>query len=109
MRVRSRAGTTALVLAAVLVAAGWLVARDRAARPAPADPTGRWRRRQPGATVVFTGRNHGKLKPCGCTAPQTGGLERLATLLDILRARSKGALTALALGGMSPDPIPTDP
>jgi hypothetical protein len=54
--------------------------------------------RKPHATLVFAGRNHGKLKPCGCTSPQMGGIEGLATAIELLRERASGALAALSLG-----------
>lgn len=103
MRLSRRAWTIGLTLA-VLGAVGWALPEERAARAAPADAAGRWRGRQPKATLLLTGRNQGRLKPCGCTSPQMGGYERMAVLIEILRTRSKGALAAVALGGMAPRP-----
>jgi hypothetical protein len=53
---------------------------------------------KPQATLLLVGRNQGKLKPCGCSAPQTGGLLRMATCLDLLRERAGGALVTVSVG-----------
>lgn len=77
------------------------------AEPAPgvADPReATWQRYQPLATVLLTGRQAGKLKACGCTSPQLGGLDRLGAVVDALRRRAEGALLPLALGGVMPPP-----
>jgi hypothetical protein len=39
--------------------------------------------------LMLTGREQGLLKPCGCTEPQRGGLERRAVLLEKVRAVAK--------------------
>ena len=49
------------------------------------------------ALVALTGREEGLLKPCGCTSPQQGGLERRAALLEAARAVAKAA-GAVSLG-----------
>ncbi len=49
-------------------------------------------------TVFLTGAILGKYKPCGCTAPQVGGIERLAGLVDILEKRAEKGVVGLALG-----------
>src|SRR5262245_40690262 len=95
---------TLLPLAAGLAAAALLPAREPA-RASPADPQGnRWQQRRPAATLVLMGRNQGKLKPCGCTAPQKGGLERAAVAVELLVRRADGALAVAALGGIMPPP-----
>jgi hypothetical protein len=83
--------------------AGLLVSRcgDDAARvaaedAAAADP---WLQGRHDLTLVVVGDLKGKLKPCGCTKPQLGGLERLAALVDRLRPRSGGAVAGIGLGG----------
>jgi hypothetical protein len=47
--------------------------------------------------VMLTGREHGLLKPCGCTEPQRGGLERRAVLFEKSKAVAK-ASTAVSVG-----------
>jgi len=69
----------------------------------PADPAElRTRRYTPHVTLPLVGRNFGKFKPCGCTQPQLGGLERLAALLELLSARAQGALAPVSLGWVMP-------
>lgn len=50
------------------------------------------------ASILLTGGHLGKHKPCGCTQPQMGGVERLAALKDRLATRSGGNVLGLALG-----------
>lgn len=50
------------------------------------------------ASILLTGGHLGKHKPCGCTQPQMGGVERLAALYDRLAQRSAGPVLGLALG-----------
>lgn len=92
-----------LLLGAVVARAG-----DPPPSPAPAPRTApasaRWPRYRPMATVLLVGRQGGRLKPCGCTKPQTGGLERMAAVLDLLRERAEGALAALSVGGVMAGP-----
>jgi hypothetical protein len=47
--------------------------------------------------LLLSGREEGLLKPCGCSEPQLGGLERRATLWDRARANAK-ASAAVSLG-----------
>jgi hypothetical protein len=42
---------------------------------------------KPDAVIVFSGQTFGYLQPCGCSRPQTGGLERRAVLMQSLRAK----------------------
>ncbi|MDJ0973629.1 MAG: cytochrome c family protein [Planctomycetota bacterium] len=49
-------------------------------------------------SIVLTGGHLGKHKPCGCTQPQMGGVERLAALYDRLAERAGGNVLGLALG-----------
>lgn len=78
-----------------------------AAAPAPGGPAAgiAWPSQRAAATLVLSGRNLGKLKPCGCSAPQMGGLERLATAVELLRARSGDALAAVSLGWSAAPPV----
>ncbi len=48
-------------------------------------------------SIVLTGGFLGKHKPCGCTSPQMGGVERLGALIDEL-AKTRGAVAGLCLG-----------
>jgi hypothetical protein len=40
----------------------------------------------------------GKLKPCGCSEPQLGGIERLAALTELNRKRAREGCAGLSLG-----------
>jgi hypothetical protein len=61
----------------------------------PADP-------KPDAVIVFTGQTFGFLQPCGCSRPQTGGLERRAVFMDSLRAKG-WPLAGIDLGDIHPE------
>ncbi len=50
------------------------------------------------ASILLVGGHRGKHKPCGCTTPQMGGVERLAALYDLLKKRAYGGVLGLALG-----------
>lgn len=50
------------------------------------------------ASLLVSGGLLGKHKPCGCSQPQMGGVGRLARLLDMLRVRAEGRVTALVAG-----------
>lgn len=99
-RARRRLLPASFVLA-LACGGGVVLARDdapEAAAPAAAAPTGP----QPeDATcdilLMLSGREAGLLKPCGCSEPQMGGLERRATLWDRARANAK-ASAAVSLG-----------
>lgn len=57
--------------------------------------------RRPVISLLLCGGQRGKLKPCGCSEPQLGGLARLAFLWDLLRQRAehgRGLASALSLG-----------
>lgn len=97
-----------LLLAGLAAGLGRLAAEDPSAPAgAAADPAGAsWPRRRPQATLLLTGRQGGKFKPCGCTKPQLGGIERLGTVIDLLKRRAQGALAPVALGGSMPPPSP---
>lgn len=96
---------------ALLVPLACAVVARAGDEPAPAAPaprtapaSARWPRYRPMATVLLVGRQGGRLKPCGCTKPQTGGLERMAGALDLLRERAEGAVAALSVGGVVAGP-----
>jgi hypothetical protein len=95
---------TALSLALGLVVAALPTDRE-SARAAPADPAGpRWQQVRPTATLLLFGRNQGKFKPCGCSQPQLGGVERGARVKELLTRRADGALAAISLGALLPPP-----
>jgi hypothetical protein len=48
-------------------------------------------------TLLLSGREDGLMKPCGCTYPQMGGLERRAVLAAMARTSAK-AFTAISIG-----------
>lgn len=56
--------------------------------------------RAPDAVLVLTGQRYGYLKFCGCSSPQSGGLERLYNLLEQLRGRS-WAVVPIDLGDLT--------
>lgn len=94
-----------LGLAAVLAIGGYVVWRpvtmsaNEAAPPAAApDPLLQdWDR--PAVALVLSGEMHGYIEPCGCTAGQTGGLARRATLMQELRSTRGWNVVGLDLGG----------
>jgi hypothetical protein len=43
--------------------------------------------KQPEAVLILSGQTFGFLSPCGCSRPQTGGLERRANLISRLKAK----------------------
>ena len=98
----SRRFVGAASLAAALVAAACLSPdRDRLTAADPPTTTGGtpketlfggrplfagWPKGQtPDAVIVFTGQTWGYLQPCGCSRPQTGGLERRAVFIKQLK------------------------
>ena len=48
--------------------------------------------------LMFSGREHGLMKPCGCSSPQRGGLGRRAAMWERARTKAK-AYAALSTGG----------
>jgi hypothetical protein len=85
---------SAVVLALLLVSAlsatalaRWL----RGAETAEAKSAGKFPGRalrgwtKPDLTLVLTGQQHGFLKPCGCSHPQVGGMERRYNLLQMFK------------------------
>jgi hypothetical protein len=98
-----------VAIAAATVAGGGADAPARAEDVAPAIPAPdasaeavearAWRERRPYASFLITGLQRGNLLPCGCTRPKTGGVERLATLVDRLRRRPEdGGWAGLSFG-----------
>jgi hypothetical protein len=67
--------------------------------PAPAPRDEAWARERPDASIFLAGAQKGKLKPCGCTKPQTGGMQRNAGAMDVARERAPDAFAAVSLGG----------
>jgi hypothetical protein len=71
-----------------------------------------WGPRPPDVVLLLTGQQHGYLLPCGCSQPQTGGLERRYNLLRLLKARG-WPVVAVDLGDVArkegiggPAPLP---
>lgn len=99
-----------MALLACLAGAVVLLRSPRAPGRAEARPAAeagvRWPQARAAGTLLLSGRNLGKLKPCGCSAPQMGGLERLATAVELLRARSGDTLVPVSLGWSAAPPVP---
>lgn len=53
----------------------------------------------PAVALVLSGEMHGYVEPCGCTAGQTGGLARRATLIEQLQQQRGWNVVGLDLGG----------
>lgn len=70
----------------------------REAELAEDQPPESWWQEKHELTLLLYGNNAGKHKPCGCTAPQKGGMERLGDLRDRLARRGGGSLEAVGLG-----------
>ncbi len=64
---------------------------------APATAAPRPEEEEADVVVMLSGREYGIMKPCGCTAPQMGGLERRAVLFATAKAHAKAA-AALSVG-----------
>lgn len=47
-----------------------------------------WWGRRPAVRIFLTGGQRGLLKPCGCTSPQLGGLQRAASVLYQIQRRA---------------------
>src|SRR5687767_4715814 len=102
--------------AAILL--GWLATApappDAAGAPPPTGPAKEptvggvplfkdWPANQkPDAVIVFSGQTWGLLQPCGCSRPQTGGLERRAEFIDTLKAKG-WPVAGVDLGDLYPD------
>jgi len=92
------------LLASCVVLFGCLVGCDEKGTGKKVDPPF-----QPDACdvlLMLSGSEGGLLKPCGCSTPQRGGLERRAALFDRARAKAKvaGAISVgEALGPGLPD------
>lgn len=56
---------------------------------------------KPAAFLVLSGQMHGYMQPCGCSRPQTGGLERRYELIRELCARGV-PVSAADLGDLAP-------
>lgn len=99
-RSRGRRILPALVLG-LWVGAGAVLAKDDAPEggvPPPAAPSGPAPEdEQADVLILLSGREAGLLKPCGCSEPQMGGLERRAVLWERARANAK-ASAAVSLG-----------
>lgn len=60
---------------------------------------------KPDAVVVLTGQTFGFVQPCGCSRPQTGGLERRAVFMESLRAKG-WPVAGVDLGDVYPEKSP---
>jgi hypothetical protein len=58
----------------------------------------------PDAVIVFTGQSYGYLQPCGCSRPQTGGLERRAEFIESLKAKG-WPVAGVDLGDLYPEKV----
>ncbi len=61
-----------------------------------------WPNQKPDAVIVFSGQTFGYLQPCGCSRPQTGGLERRAVLIKSLEAKG-WPVAGVDLGDLAAD------
>ncbi len=68
-------------------------------------PFSDWPAQKPDAVVVLSGQTFGFLQPCGCSRPQTGGLERRAAFMDALRAKG-WPVAGVDLGDLHPEKAP---
>ncbi len=59
---------------------------------------------KPDAVIVFSGQTFGYLQPCGCSRPQTGGLERRAVFIDSLKAKG-WPVAGVDLGDIYPEKV----
>ena len=91
-----------LMLALAAFASTW------AADPPPAKPTETlftdWPAQKPDAVIVFSGQTFGLLQPCGCSRPQTGGLERRAHFINTLKAKG-WPVAGIDLGDLYPEKV----
>jgi hypothetical protein len=87
----------AALLLFVTIGGGTPEGRMREARGAPPSEQA-WQAHRPHVSLLIAGNQLGKFKPCGCTSPQLGGLERLAVLIERLRFRAGEGYGAVSLG-----------
>jgi hypothetical protein len=59
---------------------------------------------KPDAVLVLSGQTFGYLQPCGCSRPQTGGLERRAQLISALKAKG-WPVAGVDLGDLYPEKV----
>ncbi|QJW92878.1 cytochrome c family protein [Frigoriglobus tundricola] len=59
---------------------------------------------KPDAVIVFSGQTFGYLQPCGCSRPQTGGLERRAVFIEALKAKG-WPVAGVDLGDVYPEKV----
>jgi hypothetical protein len=59
---------------------------------------------KPDAVIVFTGQSYGYLQPCGCSRPQTGGLERRAEFIESLKKKG-WPVAGVDLGDIYPEKV----
>ena len=88
--------TLLLLGAAALVLGGVARAGDDGA--AAGDAGAAWFARPASATILVVGNQRGTLRPCGCTEPQLGGLERLAAVVESARRRARDAFLGVSVG-----------
>jgi nitrate reductase cytochrome c-type subunit len=93
--------------AAVWTAGHYRVSGADPAQPRPKAPPqnlfATWPQgRKPEAVIVLSGQRYGYIQPCGCSADQAGGLERLANFLDLLRGKG-WPVVPLDLGDLPSD------
>ena len=59
---------------------------------------------KPDAVIVFSGQTFGYLQPCGCSRPQTGGLERRAVFIESLKEKG-WPVAGVDLGDLYPEKV----
>ena len=59
---------------------------------------------KPDVVIVFSGQTFGYLQPCGCSRPQSGGLERRAVFIDGLKAKG-WPVAGVDLGDLYPEKV----
>jgi hypothetical protein len=108
-------GLAAGLLALVCAVAAPPTSGVRAADPVTTKPKetlvggmplfGAWPKDQkPDAVIVLTGQTFGYLQPCGCSRPQTGGLERRAQFIESLKAKG-WPVAGVDLGDLYPETV----
>jgi nitrate/TMAO reductase-like tetraheme cytochrome c subunit len=62
-----------------------------------------WPKEKPDMVLMITGQSYGFLSPCGCSRPQTGGLERRFNVVQSLKAKGWDVV-GVDVGDLAPVP-----
>ncbi len=62
-----------------------------------------WPKEKPDLVLMITGQSYGFLSPCGCSSPQTGGLERRFNVVQSLKAKGWDVV-GVDVGDLAPVP-----